>query len=111
MNCLDINEIMQKCILTKEELKDYNEKMKDLDHTHARDFRTMTNPIRREMIKTIGYSVKTTEELMTTLELAEDQIKYHLSMVEQTLYILNTKDGWKLTPRGIGFLNNTSIEF
>jgi len=55
--------------------------------------------------------VKTTEELMKALEMDEDQVKYHLSMVEQTFYIMNTKEGWKLTPRGIGFLNNTSIEF
>jgi len=108
---MDMNEILEKCILTKEELKEFNERMKDMDHSHAKDFRTMMNPTRRAIIKCIEYGVKTTEELTKALEMDEDQVKYHLSMVEQTFYIMNTKEGWKLTPRGIGFLNNTSIEF
>jgi len=87
------------------------ENLKEMDHTHARDFRTMVNPIRRDILKTIEYNIKTTEELMDSLNLEGDQINYHLSFLEQTFYIVNTKDGWKLTPRGVGFLNNTSIEF
>ena len=106
-----MDEIMEKCILTEQELKDYNERIKKMDHTHARDFRTMMNPIRREILKIINCGVKTTDELKNNLNLEEDQITYHLSMIEQTFYIMNTKEGWKLTPRGIGFLNNTSINF
>ena len=108
---MDIEEIMEKCILTKEELKEFNEKLQKIDHTHARDFRTMMNPIRRNILKIISYDVKTTEELRLALDVDDNQITYHLSMLEQTIYIINTKEGWKLTPRGIGFLNNTSIEF
>lgn len=108
---MDIKEIMEKCILTEEELELYKKNAEKMDHTHARDFRTMMNPVRRDIIKSIGCEAKTTEELGEELNLEEDQLTYHLSMVEQTMYIQSTKEGWKLTPRGIGFLNNTSIEF
>lgn len=108
---MDVKEIWDKCILTEEELEIFKKNMDKMDHTHARDFRTMMNPIRRDIIKTIGYEVKTTEKLGEELDLELDQLEYHLSMVEQTIYVQKTKDGWKLTPRGVGFLNNTSIEF
>ena len=35
-----------------------------------------------------------------------DQLDYHLSMLEQLNYIMNTESGWKATPRGIGFVSN-----
>ena len=36
----------------------------------------------------------------------EQLLKYHLSMLEQLYYVINSENYWKSTPRGIGFLNN-----
>jgi hypothetical protein len=38
-----------------------------------------------------------------------EKINYHLAMLEQLFYVMNTKTGWKATPRGIGFLNNVLL--
>ena len=39
-----------------------------------------------------------------------DQIKYHLSMLEHSLYVMESHEVWKATPRGIGFMENAILE-
>ena len=48
-------------------------------------------------------------EIEKEFAMKEDVLKYHLSMLEQLFYIMNTDIGWKATPRGIGFLYNAII--
>jgi DNA-binding transcriptional ArsR family regulator len=97
--------------LTKEEMKRFMQTVKNIDHTkdHKMAYRTMMNPTRREILKFIGKEVRKTEEIKDKFDLDDSQLKYHLSMLKQVLYILDTETGWKSTPRGIGFLTNARL--
>lgn len=105
---MNIKEIMKNCRLTEEEMKEYLRLTKDIDHKedHRRAYRTMMNQTRRELLRFIGYNIRTLEQVKNKFQAEEDNILYHLSMLEQLFYIINTENGWKATPRGIGFLNN-----
>ena len=104
-----MKEILELCQLNEEEMKEYLQLTKNIDHKedHRRAYRTMMNQTRRELLKFIGTSTRTLEQIKSNFQEDESQIRYHLSMLEQLFYIMNTKSGWKATPRGIGFLNNT----
>ncbi len=108
---MDINEILKLCKLTEEEMTEYLELTKNIDHKedHKRAYRTMMNQTRRELLKFIGTNVKTLEELKDNFEDVRDTLNYHLSMLEQLFYIMNTNSGWKATPKGIGFLYNAIL--
>ncbi len=107
-----MKEILQKCRLNEEEMNQYLEITKDHDPKtdHSRAYRTMMNQTRRELLKFIGCEVRTKEDLIKQFDQEKDQIDYHLSMLEQLHYLMNTKSGWKATPRGIGFLHNAIME-
>ena len=49
------------------------------------------------------------EEIKKEFKLDEDQLRYHLSMLKQSLYVIESHEGWKSTPRGIGFLENAKM--
>jgi hypothetical protein len=105
---MDTEEILKLCKLTKEEMKEYLQITKEIDpkEDHKRAYRTMMNQTRRELLTFIGVNIKTFEEIEIEFQEEEEQIKYHLSMLEQLHYLMDTKNGWKATPRGIGFLYN-----
>ena len=109
---MNIKEIMKNCRLTEEEMKEYLQVTKDIDHKedHRRAYRTMMNQTRRELLRFIGTNIRTFEQIKDEFQVEEDHIIYHLSMLEQLFYIINTKNGWKATPRGIGFLHNVIKE-
>jgi len=109
---MDIKEILKICKLTEEEMNDYLRLTKDIDHKedHKRAYRTMMNPTRRELLKFIGTNIRSFKEINNKFEEDEQQIKYHLSMLTQLFYVMDTKTGWKATPRGIGFLKNTLVD-
>ena len=101
----------KECRLTKEEMKDLLEKTKDLDHkaSHYNYYRTMMNETRRELLKFIGFEIRTMNDILEEFQMFEDQLKYHLSMLEQCFYIINSKEGWKSTPLGIKFMENAKM--
>ena len=105
---MDMKEILEICKLTKEEMKEFLRLTKNIDHKedHSRAYRAMMNQTRRELLKFIGINIVTQEQIKNKFKIEENQIKYHLSMLEQLFYIMNTESGWKATPRGIGFLEN-----
>ena len=109
---MNIKEIMKNCRLTEEEMKEYLQVTKDIDHKedHRRAYRTMMNQTRRKLLRFIGTNIRTFEQIKDEFQIEEDHIIYHLSMLEQLFYIINTKNGWKATPRGIGFLHNVIME-
>jgi predicted transcriptional regulator len=109
---MDIKELAKKCQLTDEELDTFYKKWENRDHDldHKMAARTLTSQVRREIMKFIGYDVKSTEEIMNKFDLKEDQVKYHLNMLEQPSYLMDCGENWKLTPRGIGFLENAKLE-
>jgi hypothetical protein len=109
---MDMKEILKNCQLTEEEMKMYLQITKDIDHKedHRRAYRTMMNQTRRKLLKFIGENVRTLDQIKANFNEERDQITYHLSMLEQLFYIMNTQSGWKATPRGIGFIYNAIME-
>lgn len=107
-----MKEIMEKCRLNEEEMKKFNRLTKDINHKedHRRAYRTMMNQTRRKLLKFIGENVRTLDQIKERFIEEGDQIVYHLSMLEQLFYIMNTENGWKATPRGIGFIYNAIME-
>lgn len=105
-----MKEILKICRLTEEEMKEHLRLTKDINHKedHRRAYRTMMNPIRRGLLKFIGTDIRTIEQIKNNFQDIE-QINYHLTMLEQLFYVMNTKTGWKATPRGIGFLHNVLL--
>ncbi|MFX1339762.1 MAG: hypothetical protein ACFFDK_14210 [Promethearchaeota archaeon] len=102
---------MKKSKLTKEEMKDFLLKVEDIDKKldHGRAYRTLMNQSRRELLKFIGCEIRSMDDIKQEFQLDEDQIKYHLSMLMQSLYVIESQKGWKCTPRGIGFLENAIL--
>ena len=105
---MDIKEIIKLCKLNEEEMAKYLDLSKDVDHKtdHSRAYRTMMNQTRRELLKYIGTDIRTDRQMEIEFQTDIEQLRYHLSMLEQLFYIMNTESGWKATPRGIGFLEN-----
>ena len=103
---------MSKCQMTKEELKDFYEVIKTIDHTndHRLAARTLTNPLRRDIMELINYEIKTTDQIAQKLEIKEADLLYHLDMLKQVFYVWQSSEGWELTPRGIGFLENAQLD-
>lgn len=67
----------------------------------------MQNPVRRDILKHLGEKKMTYDELKAEFKLPDMQIKLHLGMLEDTLYI--EKEGestYIITPRGEAFLMN-----
>jgi len=103
-----MKEIMERCQLNEEEMKEFLDLTNNIDHKedHSRAYRTMMNQTRRKLLRFIGFNIKTFEEIKNKFQEDDDMLKYHLSMLEQLFYIMNTESGWKATPRGIGFMSN-----
>ncbi len=99
---------MKKSKLTREEMKDFLAKAESIDKKldHGRAYRTLMNQVRRELLKFIGCEVRSMDEMKKEFQLDENQLRYHLSMLLQSLYVIESQEGWKSTPRGIGFLEN-----
>jgi hypothetical protein len=105
---MDMKDILKLCKLNEEEMQKYLDLGKDVDHKtdHSRAYRTMMNQTRRELLKFIGTDIRTNHQIEKEFQTDFEQLRYHLSMLEQLLYIMYTATGWKATPRGIGFLFN-----
>jgi predicted transcriptional regulator len=84
-------------------------KLPDPKEDHSRGLRALQNTTRREILMYIGKDTKNTEEIKIDFNLEDSQANFHLSMLEQALFIEKTKTGWRLTPRGIGYLENVEL--
>ena len=104
----DIKKMISKSKLTKEEIKDFLTKLEDADVKleHSRAYRTLMNETRRNLLRFIGYEVRSMDDLKKEFKLEDDQLLYHLSMLKQCLYVIDSREGWKSTPKGLGFLEN-----
>lgn len=79
-----------------------------LDHSLA--YRTMMSEIRRDLLKYIGNEIRDIKELQQEFQISKDKLLYHLSMLRQGLYIIESDNNkWKATPRGLGFLANAVL--
>ncbi|MHA1150545.1 MAG: winged helix-turn-helix domain-containing protein [Promethearchaeota archaeon] len=102
---------MPKTQMTKEELREFFEVIKTIDHTndHRLAARTLTSPLRRDIMSFIGSEIRSTEQIAENLNIEVNQVLYHLDMLKQVYYVWESLEGWKLTPRGIGFLDNARL--
>lgn len=78
-----------------------------IDHSLA--YRTMMSEIRRDLLKYIGNEIRDIKEIQEEFQIGKDQLIYHLSMLRQGLYVIESNDKWKATPRGLGFLANAVL--
>lgn len=103
--------LVVKSKLTKEELKEFIENTKDRDpkQSHYLAYRTMMNGMRRELLQYIGREIRSMNEIQEHFTIELDQLNFHLSMLEQCYYIINSSEGWKSTPLGLGFLDNAKM--
>ena len=107
----ELEKMIKKSKLNKEELNDFLNHLKNADPKieHSLALRTLTSPIRRDILQYIKYDIKNTEDIKNNFLFDDSQLHFHLNMLKQTYYITDSKDGWKLTPRGIGFLENAQL--
>ena len=107
----ELLKMIKKSKLTKEELKELFNKTKNIDPKtdHSLAVRTLTNPIRRKILQAINCDIKSEEDIKKECNLDNNQFNFHINMLKQTYYVINSVDGWKLTPRGIGFLENAKL--
>ena len=104
-------DILDKCILKKEEMEEYLQKTEHIDPKDEHDhlYLVMTNETRREILKFIDIKARSFEEMKNKFQLEDEKLNYHLSMLEEVFFIMNTKTGYKATPHGLGFLYHTIL--
>jgi predicted transcriptional regulator len=66
----------------------------------------MMNETRRDLLKYIGKEIRDIKDIQGKFQLDVNQLEYHLSMLKQGLYVIQSDNKWKATPRGLGFLAN-----
>lgn len=74
------------------------------DHRFALD--VLQLGLRRKILKFIGSSIKTKEEIANEFGLKDVQAEYHLALLEKALVIDNVKGGYKATPTGKLYLEH-----
>jgi hypothetical protein len=105
-------DILDKCCLEQEEMDEYLKRTEHIDPKDEHDhlYSVMTNETRRELLKFIDIHARSFEKIKDKFELEDEHLQYHLSMLEQLFFLMNTKNGWKATPRGLGFLYYTILK-
>ena len=90
----EFENMKKKSKLTKDEMKVFLLKIESIDKKvdHSNLMRCMSNETRRDLLNFIGYDVRIMEELKKKFEMEVDQIKYHLSMLEHSLYIMESQE-------------------
>ena len=89
----------------KQKLKESGDNVSEKER-HWRGLKAMQNEVRRKILQFIGYGTKKTEEIMNEIQLDEQETNYHLSIIEQAMFIERVEKGWRATPPGIGYLKN-----
>jgi len=96
----DMQERKQKWLKKLEE----EGKLTDPKEDHSRGLRALQNPTRREVLKFIGDNIVPFRKIKSHFNMDESSLRFHLTMLEQALYIEQVNNDWRLTPRGIGYL-------
>lgn len=78
---------------------------------HKFGLKVLQNTLRRNILISVGKGEKSYEEIKEEFKLNDYQAKFHLSMLEDALYIEKEEDDgenayYLPTPRGEGFLEN-----
>ncbi len=75
-------------------------------HDHQLMFKTLENPLRRKIIKSIGAFGRTKKEIMKELDIPESQLKFQLDYLVKMCYAEVDGQNCKLNTKGLDLLAN-----
>ncbi|MDY6965983.1 MAG: ArsR family transcriptional regulator [Halobacteriota archaeon] len=81
-------------------------KLKNPTEDHKLGLKALQHKTRRDILDFIGYDVKKEDEIRKEFELDDLQLKIHLPMLEQALFVEKEGDFYRLTPRGLSYMEN-----
>lgn len=70
-------------------------------HDHQMMFRTLENPLRRKIVKSIGAFGKTRKEIMKELGISESQLKFQLDYLVKECYAEVDGEKCRLNSKGL----------
>jgi hypothetical protein len=70
-------------------------------HDHQMMFKTLENPLRRRIVKSIGTFGKTKKEIMKELGISESQLKFQLDYLVKECYAELDGETVRLNPKGM----------
>ena len=70
-------------------------------HDHQLMFRTLENPLRRKIIKSIGAFGKTKKEIMKEVGISDAQLKFQLDYLVKMCYIEVDGDNCRFNVKGL----------
>ncbi len=70
-------------------------------HDHQVMFRTLENPLRRKIVKSIGASGKTKKEIKKELGISESQLKFQLDYLVKECYAEVEGENVRLNTKGM----------
>lgn len=70
-------------------------------HDHQLMFRTLENPLRRKIVKSIGAFGKTKKEIMKELGISESQLKFQLDYLVKECYAEVDGENLRLNLKGL----------
>ncbi|MCX9014753.1 MAG: hypothetical protein OIN89_08180 [Candidatus Methanoperedens sp.] len=73
-------------------------------YEHRQMFKTLENPVRRDIIKFIGVQGRTKNEIMEKLALSGEQVKFQLDFLVEMCYAQVDGDTCRLNDKGLGLL-------
>ncbi len=68
---------------------------------HQLMFRTLENPLRRKIVKSIGAFGKTKKEIMNELKISESQLKFQLDYLVKNCYAEVEGENCRLNVKGL----------
>lgn len=110
MYCMTNDEIMKKEEEWFEQAKKEGKLKESPKADHAAELKTMQNPVRRSIIKSLAEKKMDYETVKTEFELNDIQAKLHLGMLEDMLYIEKNDCGYTITPRAEAYLANVDAK-
>ena len=75
-------------------------------HEHQLMFKTLENPVRRKVVKSIGTFGKNKKEIMKELGLTDQQLKFQLDYLVKMCYAEVDGEKCRLNSKGIDLLGN-----
>ncbi len=75
-------------------------------HDHKLMFKTLENPLRRRIIKSIGAFGKTKKEIMKELGIPESQLRFQLDYLVKMCYAEVEGENCRLYVKGLDLLGN-----
>jgi hypothetical protein len=70
-------------------------------HDHQMMFKTLENPLRRKIVKSIGAFGKTKKEIIKELGISESQLKFQLDYLVKECYAEMDREKVRLNTKGI----------